>query len=196
MNKSEIIYFLNLPSLQQKNLHTFIKKQLYHIINLNKNYNFEYNFIILCENYTFLEKNSYLVTSILNSIKHKYTYNINLIQTKYDKNNTKWLNNLNINDKIIIIGNDTDDNDNDNNIINYLQCNNYNYFIRNDKTNDNIYETAVDFEIACFCNDIFIGIDETIFSQFINTKIQNKKTILINYINESISENIIRKSLL
>jgi hypothetical protein len=159
----------------------FVKKNQ---ISINENINilylcFDDNYIITLSNFY----NKECIT-IKQELQDKY---IQLINKYFNKN-----------DKIIIIGNDTDDNDNDNdnNIINYLQCNNYNYFIRNDKTNDNIYETAVDFEIACFCNDIFIGIDETIFSQFINTKIQNKKTILINYINESISENVINKTLL
>jgi len=82
-----------------------------------------------------------------------------------------------------------------NDVISYLNCNGYNYIIRKHQLNDIDYENAIDLEIAVKCNNVFIGCDESSFSQFIYKKASFiPKNILIRYKNINMSEIIINKS--
>jgi hypothetical protein len=81
-----------------------------------------------------------------------------------------------------------------NDIINYLDCNGFNYIIRKHQSDVIDYEYAIDLEIALKCNNIFIGCEESSFSQFIHKKaISIPKNILIRYKNINSTEIRINK---
>jgi hypothetical protein len=101
---------------------------------------------------------------------------INLIETYFDKDVPILLLSYDINNKV------TD----------YLKNNDYIYYIKEDKEpNKREYNAAIDLQIGLFCNNIFIGCENSTFSQIIHKKIENKTSILINLENVDCEDIII-----
>lgn len=71
--------------------------------------------------------------------------------------------------------------DSDNPVIQFLKNNQYQFFIRNLKGQYREYQAAIDMQIGFICNNVFIGSESSTFSQIISKKINNLKTILLNY---------------
>jgi hypothetical protein len=107
----------------------------------------------------------------------------NLLENKYIDLIQKYFNK---NDNIIVLTYDTN-----NSVINYLQENNYHFFVRENKIYDTKFETAIDMQIGFNCNNIFIGNTNSKFTQIINSKIKNKKSVLINL--KNIGEIVVNK---
>ena len=90
--KTEIIYFYNISSFSELK-YLYFKKNLFHILNLNINYNFKCNFILSCENNELLKKyNDSIITiikdinkNLLKYINHSIKYNIFLLQCDCEK---------------------------------------------------------------------------------------------------------------
>jgi hypothetical protein len=70
---------------------------------------------------------------------------------------------------------------NENEIIDYLRDNDYDVCFRKNKGSFRELEAAIDMQIGLMCNNIFIGVENSTFSQILYKKINNNKTILLNY---------------
>ena len=82
------------------------------------------------------------------------------------------------NNKIIILSYDIN-----NKVIDYLKKYKYNFLYREKESSNSEYEAAIDMQIGFNCNNNFIGCESSTFTQILNTRIKNKKTILIDYDN-------------
>ena len=128
----------------------------------------------------------------ISNLSNLYNIDVSVIKQKIENKYIELIDNyFNKDTKIIVIGNIKNDT-----IINYLTVNGYNFIVKYNITDDIDYETGVDLEITLNCNSVFIGVDKTLFSQFVRIKNENKKQILITFDNGEVSENTITRGYL